>query len=114
MLGDCLGGAVRLAPVNTTLAIGEGIETCLSVLQATGIPTWAALSAGGIAKLILPELPLACELILLADHDRAGIEAVERAAQRWSAEGRLVRIALPEWPGEDFNDTLRRIPQRDC
>ncbi len=39
IFGPIRGGAVRLAPPSETLAIAEGIEIALSVLQATGIPT---------------------------------------------------------------------------
>ena len=108
-LGPVRGGAVRLSAAGSTLAVGEGIETALSVKQATALPTWAALSAGGIEALILPPPPLATEVIIFADHDRhrRGIEAAYKAANRWYAQGRLVWIALPPEPGSDFNDLLR-------
>ena len=105
MLGPCVGGAVRLAKIGSTLAITEGIETGLSVLQATGTPTWAALSASGLAALRLP--PAADTVVVFADHDPAGIAAAEAAMTRWHAEGRRVRLALPPKPGTDFNDLLR-------
>jgi DNA primase len=45
MLGQAMGGAVRLAKAGETLAIAEGIETALSVLQAfPDMPVWAVLS----------------------------------------------------------------------
>ena len=43
MLGRHVSGAVRLAAANSEIAIGEGIETCLSFQQARRIPSWAAL-----------------------------------------------------------------------
>lgn len=54
MLGICWGGATRLCHVGEELAIGEGIETSLSVLQAlrangNEMAVWAALSLGNIA-----------------------------------------------------------------
>ena len=50
MAGTCWGGAVRLAKAAPELAIGEGIETCLSVAQAMpGLAVWAALSLGNMA-----------------------------------------------------------------
>jgi putative DNA primase/helicase len=108
MAGKCAGGAVQLAPAGETLAISEGIETGLSVQQATGIPTWAALSTSGIKALILPALPIAGEVTIATDHDISGQGqiAAEIAAERWSLEGRKVRIALPSTPGTDFNDLL--------
>jgi hypothetical protein len=54
MLGPCGGGAVRLAEASTKIAVTEGIETGLSVLGTTGVPTWAALSASGLRRLLLP------------------------------------------------------------
>jgi len=39
MLGPCQGGAVRLAASAGKLMVGEGIETCLSAMQATNLPT---------------------------------------------------------------------------
>jgi putative DNA primase/helicase len=104
MLGPCQGGAVHLAPAGEHLAITEGIETGLSIVSATGVPTWAALSAGGIRSLILPPLPLARQVTICADHDPAGVAAADAAAERWHREGRQVRIAVPPEPGTDFND----------
>jgi putative DNA primase/helicase len=108
MAGHCAGGAVRLAPVGHQLIVTEGIETGLSVQQATGIPTWAALSTSGIKSLVLPDLPLATHIIIGADNDTSGqgLKAAEIAAERWSLEGRRVRIALPPTSGTDFNDVL--------
>ncbi len=107
-LGIVKGGAVRLRPAGETLAIAEGIETALSVMQATSMPTWAALSATGIENLILPPLPLARDIVICADNDAnsRGQQAAHKAALRWIAEGRSVRIALPPLEGQDFNDLL--------
>jgi putative DNA primase/helicase len=106
MLGRATRGAVRLAPAAETLMIGEGIETCLSAVQATGMPAWAALSTSGIVALILP--PIVRTVIILADHDRngAGERGARTAAARWLVEGRRVRIAMPAQPGSDINDVL--------
>jgi hypothetical protein len=110
MLGSCRGGAVRLAPVTERLLIGEGIETCMSVSQATGQPTWAALSTAGLRTLILPVEVR--QIIILADGDDAGEAAAQDAAQRWTSEGRRVRIARPP-QGLDFNDILQEA-EDDC
>ena len=55
MLGPCRGGAVRLADPGDVLMVGEGIETCLAAMQATGHPAWAALSTSGLRALDLPK-----------------------------------------------------------
>jgi putative DNA primase/helicase len=106
ILGRAAGAAVRLAEPYETLTIGEGIETCLSAMQATGMPAWAALSTSGMIALALP--PGVREIIILADNDAsgAGERAARKAAARWLAEGRTVRIAMPQEPGADFNDVL--------
>jgi putative DNA primase/helicase len=104
-LGPIAGGAVRLAPAAETLMIGEGLETCLSAVQATGMPAWAALSTSGLRALVLP--PIVREILILADNDAngAGPAAAHDAARRWLSEGRAVRLAMPPDLG-DFNDVL--------
>jgi putative DNA primase/helicase len=47
-LGPIACGAVRFAKAAETLALAEGIETALSVQQATGIPAWAALGTSNL------------------------------------------------------------------
>jgi putative DNA primase/helicase len=103
MLGRCRGGAVRLAASNYLLMVGEGIETCLAAMQATGHPAWAALSTSGLRALDLPEGVR--DVIVLADGDEPGEAAARDAALRWTREGRRVRIAHPP-QGMDFHDML--------
>ena len=127
MLGPCRGGVVRLRdlggagaadaagadpsgrPLATrsiiggVLMVGEGIETCLAAMQATGHPAWAALSTAGLRALDLPEDVR--DVIVLADGDAAGEAAARDCAWRWKREGRRVRIARPP-QGSDFNDML--------
>jgi hypothetical protein len=105
MLGPCLGGAVRLALPGDVLMVGEGIETVLSAMQATGLPGWAALSTSGLRGLGLPEVVR--EVIVLADADDPGEAAARDCALRWKREGRKVRIAHPPRGANDFNDTLK-------
>ncbi len=109
MLGSVGGGAVRLAQVGPKMAVAEGLETSLSVQEATGIPTWAVLSASNFLGLVLPALPYAAEIVIAADNDenRAGMDAAEKAAALWSSQGRKVSIALPPTPGIDFNKMAR-------
>ena len=108
-LGPVAGAAIRLAPAGPTLIVGEGIETTLSAMQATDLPGWAAFAAGNLRDLILPALPLAAEVIVAADHDFNGVgqNAARAAAERWTEEGRKVRIALPPTAGTDWNDMIQ-------
>ncbi len=103
MLGKCAGGAVRLAPAGPELVLSEGIETGLSVQQATGLPVWATLSTSGLRAVILPAETTV--ITIAADGDEAGEVAAQAAARRFIAEGRTVKIARPP-QGMDFNDLL--------
>ena len=104
-LGPVAGGAIRLGPPGDILVIAEGIETALSVQFATAIPAWAAVSAPNMPALVLPALPLVTTVIIAADPDSTGIREAHKAARRWLAEGRDVRLANPVTG--DFNDLLR-------
>ena len=107
-LGRISGGAVRLMPAaGDTLAVAEGIETALSVIIATGIPTWAAISSSGMGAIRMPELPGIKRIIIAADADKAGISAADKLAGRLTHRFD-VRIALPP-KGKDFNDILREV-----
>ena len=105
-LGPVWTGAIRLqglAP-GDLLVIGEGIETAASAGRLMGLPSWAAISAGNLAKgLVLP--PEVLRVVIAADPDEAGSDAARDAWFRWTAEGRKVQIATPNGSG-DFNDLL--------
>lgn len=83
-----------------------GARGPLSVMLAGEIPAWAALSANGIAELILPEI--VTDVVIAADPDPPGLIGARRAGRRWLAEGRNVVIVTPgRGVGVDFNDLLR-------
>jgi putative DNA primase/helicase len=104
-LGAHAAGAIRLHPVAPEIVIGEGIETSASAGRLLGLPAWAAISAGNLAKtLILP--PEVRSVMIAADPDPPGMRAANAAAERWRAEGRRVHIATPNKPGCDFNNLL--------
>jgi phage/plasmid primase-like uncharacterized protein len=110
MLGPCQGGAVRFAKAAEEIAVGEGIESCLSVAQACpDLAVWAALSTSGLKAVQLP--PEATTIVILADADGPGEEAAQAAAERFTREGCKVRIARPP-AGCDFNDRLMQA--RGC
>jgi putative DNA primase/helicase len=100
--GATHGGAIRLYAPAETLAVTEGIETALAVRCATGLPVWAAVSAGGMARLIVPEEVRL--VVICADHDPAGLDAARTLARRLLAEQRRVKILTPDTPGADWAD----------
>jgi hypothetical protein len=111
-LGPVAGGAVRLGYVRPGdwLIQAEGIETAASVASCCAMPAWAALSAGGIKRVVLPSE--ASHVIICADNDANGVgqRAADEAAERLLAEGRRVRVIAPPNPDSDFNDILLGDP----
>lgn len=103
MLGPSKGGIIALGGYAEKILVGEGIETSLSAMQATGISAWAALSSSLLSSLNLP--PSIKEAIILVDGGSAGETASQRAAHRWALEGKIVRLARAG-SDIDFNDLL--------
>ncbi len=105
-LGPTGGGAVRLQDCITELVISEGVETSAAAGALLGMPAWAAVSAGNMAKSLM--LPVEIRsIVICADHDAPGLAAAEDAARRWQGEGRAVRILRAVEPGRDANDVIR-------
>lgn len=102
------GRPLRQAPEGDTVALAEGIETALSVaIACPELRVLAAVSVSNMGNLMLP--PAIGTVILCADNDApdsAAARALQRAADRYLAEGRRVRIARPP-VGKDFNDALQ-------
>jgi phage/plasmid primase-like uncharacterized protein len=97
--------SVRL-PGNPPLILCEGVETALSLWQATGNETWACLGISNIGK--APVAPNSAVLIG-RDGDDPGSKAdrqLRKAAARLKGRGHEVRVAAPP-QGRDFNDVLR-------
>jgi hypothetical protein len=91
-LGPTKGGAVVFGELEAGAEIleGEGVETVLSAVQATGLPGIATLGAVALGK---PQVPPGRPIVILAD---LGSEAAARAgAQRRYEQGRAVRIMYP-------------------
>jgi putative DNA primase/helicase len=102
------GGAIRLAKhdPDTELVAGEGVESTFSAMQLFGLVGWAAVYAGGLKTMELP--PNVRRIVIAADNDASGVGQRNALAayDRWTAEGRSVRIKTPPKTGDDFNDLL--------
>ena len=72
------GAAVRLDSPHETIAVVEGVETGLAVRLTTQLPVWAALTAGGMTNIVLPNNVRM--VVICADHDANGTG--ERAAKQ--------------------------------
>jgi phage/plasmid primase-like uncharacterized protein len=103
-MGGLLGHAVRFGAADDVLAVGEGIETMLSLRCALpAMPMAAALSANHLAALLFP--PTLRRLYIARDADAAGDMALAALTERAEAAG-IVALALSPRMG-DFNDDLR-------
>ena len=104
--GITRGGAVRLMePQGGQIGLGEGVESTFSASILTGIPGWAALTAGGIERAVLPEEIR--RVTIFAGRDRAGLKAAAEACERFRREGREAEIRVPNEQKQDFNDILK-------
>ena len=106
------GGAIRLIPFepDVELVLAEGLETSLAASELFGLPCWSAVYAGGLCSLVLP--PEVRRIVIAADNDESGVGQRNALAayDRWTAEGRSVRIVAPPVVGDDFNDVLLKEP----
>jgi hypothetical protein len=103
-LGPISAGAVRLGQARPVLAIAEGIETGLSVMQIYSLPVWVALGSR-MAEIALPELVR--QVIVFGDNGEMGRIAAERAVERFADQGRLAAAEFPPAAFGDFNDWHR-------
>jgi hypothetical protein len=103
-MGGLLGHAVRFGAADDVLAVGEGIETMLSLRCALpAMPMAAALSANHLAALLLP--PALRRLYIARDNDAAGDGAAMTLTERAHADGIEAIIWSPR--RGDFNEDLR-------
>lgn len=101
------GAVIRLWPddeVTDGLALAEGIESALSAAHIF-TPMWATGDAGNMAGLLVVEGISA--LTIFADHDKAGLDAAHKLAERWRAAGQRARILRAKAVGFDPNDVLK-------
>ena len=105
-MGGLLGHAVRFGAADDVIAVGEGIETMLSLRCALpAMPMAAALSANHLAALLLP-LTLR-RLYIARDADAAGDAAFAALTERAEAAG-IEAFALSPRMG-DLNEDLRAL-----
>lgn len=97
------GCAVRLLPPGEVLGIAEGTETALSAATLDGVPVWAALNRGLLAKF---EPPTGVQTLrIYADRDEPGLLAAGQLMERLQGRVRL-ELRTPPAPAKDFNDVL--------
>ncbi|MEM9369666.1 MAG: toprim domain-containing protein [Pseudomonadota bacterium] len=103
-MGNLLGNAVRIGSPTDVLAVGEGLETMLSLkLALASLPIAAALS-GNILAAFDPPTDLR-RLYVAIDNDEAGQAAFDALAERF-ADSDLHLLPLRPML-DDFNGDLR-------
>jgi DNA primase len=102
-VGGCLAAVLDDAGLDE-IAIAEGVEDALAAQWLVNLPTWAALSAGNMARAVVPERFRS--VLIVADADAIGTEAAVTLARRLRAEGREARVLAPA-TAKDANDVLR-------
>jgi hypothetical protein len=105
-IGDLLGHGVRFGITHDVMAVGEGIETILSLRSALpNMPMAAALSANHLGAFLLPE---SLQRIYVArDNDSAGDTAFAALTERAAEAGIKAFSLMPAL--RDFNDDLRHL-----
>lgn len=108
--GSMAGSAVRLHKLNGSdaIVIGEGIETSLSAAQITGLPAWAALDAGKLEAVQIPDQIKRVVIAGDSDHSYTGQAAAYALAKRLKHEGKSVEVMIPDEIGKDWNDQHRK------
>lgn len=110
---DVKGCAIQLAtPDKGVLGVAEGIETAMSAYRATGIPTWAAVSAVLLENFKAPKG--VHTVVIWADKDVSwtGERSAEVLKARLEKKGINCQILLPSMAiprnakGVDWNDVL--------
>ena len=104
-LGSFNGGALRLGPAGIEIGIAEGCETGLSAMRLFEVSVWCACGT----RLDGIDLPPEVKTVhVFADNGVPGHEAAERAADRYTHEGRRVEIRYPPLAFGDWNDVIQK------
>lgn len=106
-IGPMGTGAVRLAEAGYTLGLAEGVETALSAIALTALPTWATLGSGRLGNITLP--PVVGQIVIFGDNGAAGHAAAEKAAKKYEASGYKVGRWFPSAEWDDYNTMLRKL-----
>ncbi len=88
------------------LAICEGLEDALSVMELSGWPAWAVCGAYNYRHQHIPDS--IHEVVIASDNDEAGLSAARMLAQRLIDEGRIARIIPPPEGCKDWNNYLKK------
>ncbi len=106
-LGHVSGGAIRLAPAAAEMAVCEGAEDGLTLMQELGRAVWVAAGASMLPNMLFPDGVRS--VVIGADGDEAGEAAARKAGSSFTGRGLSSRIIRPLDGFKDFNDELRGV-----
>jgi len=101
------GCAVRLGELkDNCISVAEGIETSLAVLEMSGDQTWAALNAGNMEKLEIPDNIEQVKIWADNDSNFTGQRSAYILARRLKIKNNdlKVEVHIPEKPDTDWLD----------
>lgn len=98
------GASIQLTDVYPEMAVAEGIETAIAVMNKYKIPCWAAANAGLMSQVVLPGTVKRLTIYGDNDNNFAGHKAAYTLANRMALSGVEVQVVFPEQAGSDFAD----------
>lgn len=101
--------AARIYDGKEVLAVGEGLESCLSYSQLMMIPALPTMNTANLKNYRAPDYVKTLHIVTDHDHNAAGLAAASACAhanilQRPNLD--VVYIDMPKTMGFDFNDAL--------
>lgn len=96
------GAAVRLAPANEEMLVGEGVFTTLSAMDRFDLPGWALMAANNLAAWTPPAGVR--RVLIAADRGAVGQAAADRLRVRLLRIGVQAEAIWPEPPYGDWNE----------
>lgn len=106
------GSAIQLGgiPLQGVMGVAEGLETAMSAMRVSGVPTWSCISATILEQF---EPPSGVHTVLIwadLDKSRRGQQAAQVLKSRLLQKGIVVHVMLPKLPlkgkGVDWNDVM--------
>ena len=104
-LNPISGGAIRLFGAGDHICLSEGIETAIAAHEATGLPSWATISAGGMESFDPPNGIR--KITIFADNDKSytGQKAAYVLANRLRVKHKIdTDVIIPIKEGHDYCD----------
>lgn len=102
------GGGVRLGGGTRNVVVAEGIETTLSGMLMWGLAGIAALNAGMMKKVGIPDGIIGMTILADNDHHYEGHAAAYALANRAAKAGIDAEVFIPPEIGEDWLDYMNR------